>query len=290
MEISNIFRKLWTSSPSDNYAALLAKLNPKGDWDYSLESVLKSRKHMNAQYLIDRWERYWRVIESRHKDNSKQKFIFEGKTVLELGCGPVFGWGPIAIFRGAQDYYYHEPFLLREVVESNQIKDQYFIPLYRELSSNFGNRMDFEEFHESVITQCKPIDFTNIKIVDLVLSNSVLEHIPIDEMHSILVQLYTVSKLGAYYLHSVDFGSHNIGGTGFGTLYETDRAHGFKHLNRLRTSEIEDFLRGSGFTTLHSTVYRTGIVNRKSMNAFWHEYSEVDLSARVVFFVGKKVG
>jgi SAM-dependent methyltransferase len=288
--ISSILRKLWTSPPSDNFAALKVKLNPKGDWDYSLESVLKSRKHMNAQYLIDRWERYWRVIESRHKDNSKQYFYFERKTVLELGCGPVFGWGPVAIFRGAEFYYYHEPSLLREVAESDALKDQYFFPLYQELRANFGDRMEFDVFHERVITRCQPVDFAEKTSVDIVLSNSVLEHIPNKEMRSLLGDICSVSNPGAHYLHSVDFGSHNIGGTGFGTLYKTDRSQGFKHLNRLRKSEIEDLLSTSGYTPLNATVYRTGLVNRTTMDAFWHDYSESDLRARVVFFVGKKAG
>jgi len=52
---------------------------------------------MNHQYFIDRWERYWRVI----KINGSlyyNEFDFNEKYVLELDCGPLFGWGPIALF------------------------------------------------------------------------------------------------------------------------------------------------------------------------------------------------
>jgi SAM-dependent methyltransferase len=288
--MQRIFKKLWTSSPSDTFAALRAKLRPPATWDYSLHQVLASKKHMNAQYLIDRWERYWRVIECQHGDNSKKKYDFRGTSVLELGCGPLFGWGPIAIFRGAEHYFYHEPFLLREVVETVQIREHYFVPLYNELTANFGTRMGFDEFYRRTMAKCQPIEFERTDTIDIVLSNSVLEHIPIDEIDSLLAQLYDVSKPGAHYFHSIDFGAHNIGGTDFGTLYETDRMQGFKHLNRLRKSEIEASLRRSRFAPLHSTVYRTGILNRMTMNAFWNEYAENDLSARVVFFVGKKAG
>ena len=85
---------------------------------------------------MDRWERYFKVIENKTGDkNLKNKFNFRGKRIFELGCGPLFGWGPIAIFLGADTYYYHEPALEREVTLSQVLKEKYFSPLYKDLNS-----------------------------------------------------------------------------------------------------------------------------------------------------------
>jgi len=287
--MSRIIRKLWTSSPAQIVYGLKWRLNKRKDWDYSLDQILQSKKHMNAQYLIDRWERYWRVIESKQGDGAKIHFEFRDKVIFELGCGPVFGWGPIALFQGADVYYYHEPALLRDVVESKQIREKYFSPLYDELVANFGNRMSFTEFHEKVIHRCQPGDLKSPAQVDLILSNSVLEHIPRVEFQSLLDKLFLVSRPGGYYFHSVNFGSHKIGGSGFGSIYKTDVKLGFRHLNRLRKSEIEGMLQNSGFHPSHSTVYRSQVVDRNAIHKSWQAYTDKDLSARVVFFVGKKV-
>lgn len=284
----HIINKLWTSAPSEIFAAIKRRLNRKQDWDYSLE-ILNSKKHINAQYLIDRWDRYWRVIESHNQDGSRKHFEFQNKAIFELGCGPLFGWGPIALYRGATNYYYHEPSLIRQVVESKAIKEKYFFPLYQELLSNFGNLMPFDQYYEKVMGKCAPVDFNGQESVDLILSNSVIEHLPRADIEDICSKLLPISKVGAYFLHSVDFGSHGIGGNGFGSLYTRSSKKELRYLNLLRMSEIEKHLIKSGFQLLHSTVYHTGEIDRNLLHDTWQDYSDRDLTSRVVFFVGVKL-
>jgi len=288
MKMLEFLKKLWHYSPAQFVNSLKWRLFEHSEWDYSLGQVLQSKKHMNAQYLIDRWERYWRVIENKHGIGIKHHFGFQKNTILELGCGPLFGWGPIAIFLGAEKYFYHEPELLRDVIYSDQVRRGYFYPLFEELVANFGNRMSFAKYYEKVINKCQPGDFSDQASADLILSNSVLEHIPKSEMQFLLDKLFFVTKPGGHYFHSVDFGSHGIGGGGFGSIYAKDQAIDIRRINLLRKSEIEWMLKESGFRSIHTTIYRANDIARQAVHESWIEYSDDDLSARVVFFVGKK--
>ena len=280
--------KLLNLSISEIYFAIKRKLLKKGSWDYSLQ-ILNSKKHMNKQYLIDRWERYWRVIENSNKDSSKKYFNFKDQHILEIGCGPVFGWGPIALFKGAKKYYFLEPPLMRSVIESQKIKEKYFIPLHKELVSNFGNLMSFNEFYERVLNDCVQVDFENKESIDIILSNSVLEHISRSDMSNLMNKMYSIQKPGGYFFHAVDFSSHGLlSGDGFGSIYSHNRTKEIKNLNLFRMSEIKDYLSSAGFENFHSTVYRSEKVDRKSIHKSWKHFSDQDLNSSAVFFVGKK--
>lgn len=284
-----LIKKMWISSPSDVVNFIKKNLIRKQGWDYSIKAVLNNQKHMDICKLIDRWERYRRVIENKNQDNSIKNFSFSTKNIMELGCGPIFGWGPIALFQGASQYYYYDPSLVRDVAESRKLKEKYFIPLYKELVSNYGNRMNFEEFYEKILTQCMPISFNKSENVDIILSNSVLEHIPRNEIQSVLSALFMICKKGGYFFHAVDFGSHGIGGNGFGSLYTKDATKGFEKLNLLRKSDIENFIANAGFQLLHSTIYRAENINFNKLHPTFREYSEEDITSKVVFYVGKKI-
>ena len=224
----NKLKYLVTRSPLENYSVLKSKF--KGvNWDYS-EVILKSKKHMNHQYLIDRWERYLRVIKIKDCEYYKN-LDFNKKDVLELGCGPFFGWGPIALFRGASMYYFHEPSLMLDLVRSDEAKERYFFPLYQELCSNYGNIMSFLKWYDSVMTKCIHIDFSIEEQVDLVLSNSVLEHLPRSKIEDIFSKLFFVCKSGGYFFHAVDFGAHGADGAEFGSMYTRQRKKDFQGLN-----------------------------------------------------------
>jgi len=290
MSIAHIFKYIWNYPPRDVLSSLLRRIFKNTTWDYSMEKVVNSKKHMNVQYLIDRWERYWRVIENRNRDCSRLLFNFEGKTVLELGCGPLFGWGPMALNLGANAYYYHDPFLNRATVESEEIREKYFFPFWRELEANFGsNGMDFSVFYQAMIKRCSEIDFhKQNENVDLILSNSVLEHIPRHDVAHISSKLFSILKPGGHFLHCVDFGSHGFGGEGFGKLYHANSDEELHNLNLLRMSDIESILVNSGFELAHATVYHSVAIDRSKVNKSWGHYSDEALGAQVVLFVGSK--
>ncbi len=240
---------------------------------------------MNFTGLIDRWERYWRVMEKQGSSISMNNLNFSGSSVFELGCGPLFGWGPMAIYSGAAKYYYHDPALQRGVVESRQIRDDYFRPFYLELASNFGADLDFKMFYEKVMSKCIPLNLNKElpeSTIDIMLSNSVLEHIPKEEINILFEKLYKILKVNGYAFHSVDFSSH---GNGSEMMYK--RETGLNSINLLRKSDIENSLIASGFKPEH-IVYRRTDVEMENILPYWKKYSKDDLSSMVVFFLAKK--
>lgn len=240
---------------------------------------------MNYTHLIDRWERYWRVIAKHGSSVSVNDFNFMNSDVFELGCGPLFGWGPMAIFLGANKYYYYEPALQRKVVESQKIKDAYFLPFYHELVSNYGAIIDFKMFYEQVMSKCVYLNLEKDSpesIVNIILSNSVLEHILRDEIDLLFEKLYNTLNNNGYIFHTVDFTSH---GNDFEMFYK--RETGLKSLNLLRKSDIANSLTASGFKPEH-IVYRRIEVDMEHILPCWKKYSKDDLTSSVVFFLAQK--
>tara|TARA_B100000315_G_C14582291_1_gene591125 strand:- start:364 stop:1242 length:879 start_codon:yes stop_codon:yes gene_type:complete len=289
--MKDIIEKLWINSPKNICNSIINKLTffkSKVPFNYSLNSILQNKKHLRTDYLIDRWERYFRVIENNTGDKYlKNKFNFQGKKILELGCGPLFGWGPIAIFLGAATYYFHEPALNdMEVKLSKELKERYFLPLYLELKSEFPINISFSEFYDKVMSKCLPMDFNNVNNIDLILSNSVLEHIPFKGLNSLLSGVHKTCNEKALYMHAVDFGSHGKGGSGFGSLYRNSKNNTDPMLNLLRKSDIEKCLIDNGFSLMYSIIYRSEDIDRNNIAPSWSDYSDIDLSSKVVFFIG----
>ena len=288
--MKSLFKKLWLTPPKNILNSVKRKLSLNQNlphYDYSLEYILESQKHMHTVSLIDRWERYWRVINNNSREkNLKNNFNFKDKKILELGCGPLFGWGPIAIFHGANQYYYREPALKREVTLSKILKEKYFFPLYKELICEYPINLSFEEYYHKLKSSCLPMDFNGNSNLDIVLSNSVLEHIFIKDLNSLLSKIYNSCKDKALFIHIVDFGSHGKGGSGFGSLYKENRNKPNQILNLLRKNDIEKYLINNGFTMIDSIVYRSETVDRKQIHYTWTEYSDIDLNAKTVLFIG----
>ena len=132
--IAKIMDRLWKESLYSNFNFIKNKLivQDSTHWKYDLSSVLESKKHLNVNNLIDRLERYSRVIKLNVPE-SNFNLDFINKNVFELGCGPLLGCGPIFLFLGAKDFYYYEPYLMPETISSKIIRDGYFKRLYDEL-------------------------------------------------------------------------------------------------------------------------------------------------------------
>jgi len=207
--IKTIGRKLWQKSPADLFTIGARRIRHRlgnGDpgWDYSLEAVIKNPKHMNIKMEIERWERHWRICRLHGLGNVEKKFDFFGKSVLEVGCGPVFGCGPVALFKGAEKFWYQEPHLRRAVVESTAIKNKYFRPLHQELVANYRGQIGFDEWYARVIELSCPLQSGTTNVADLTISHSVLEHIPRGTLSSVLSALYEASRPGGWFSHTVD--------------------------------------------------------------------------------------
>ena len=246
---------------------------------------------MRPVQLIDRWERYWRVMEARGTRMRKDRFSFDGKAVFELGCGPLLGWGPMAIFLGATEYCYYDPNIRRDVVEAEIIEERYFHSFHRELAANFGPRLDFDEFYTRVLTRSRSIDVNDppeAGFVDITLSNSVLEHIAPDKLSALLRSIHALSRPGGCYFYAVDFGPHGLVER-FNDLYLRPRAEGLNPgmINLLRVTEIGKLIAESGFT-VESVPYKMFPVDADRIHPSWKPFSINDLMCGVAFFVGVK--
>jgi hypothetical protein len=291
--MKRLIEQLWTSAPADICERVRQRakrlLNRSAwDWDYSLNWVLKSSKHINPKGHIEVWERYWRVLGTNGCEGFRGEFSFQDQSVLELGCGPLLGFGPIALFNGAKEFHYHEPGLLRDVVESKQIKMRYFVPMHEELVANYGDRMSFDCWYERVVRDTVPVNFNKAGSVSLVLSTSVLEHIKKSELKQLLQQLWQLSAPGSWFLHGVDFGPHGFSG-GLQRLYETidRRTPNPGLINLLRLSEIEKELGLANCEIVKSAVYKLDKIDRRNLHESWNSYSSSDLNTRVAFIIGK---
>ncbi len=178
---------------------------------------------------------------------------YEGKRVVEIGCGPLAGFGPLVIFCGAKSFESAEPEWDPALLSSPVVIDRYLRVFHADLVSLYGPRMDFEAFRAALHERMEihrtgferaPITGT----VDIVLSQSCLEHVfPFEE---------TVDKLAAIqgpktrFLHLVDFGNHYPTVSPFEGLYGQPRseyiARRGKAINLLRAPDVAKFFADRG--------------------------------------------
>ena len=134
----------------------------------------------------------------------------------------------------------------RTVVESTAIKNKYFRPLHQELLANYGGKLSFDEWYSRVIELSHPLPVGAAEAVDLTISHSVLEHIPRQALGSILSALYSASRPGGWFSHTVDLGPHGHGDGSLAALYRMDRDAEPPHLNLLRKCDLESAIIEAG--------------------------------------------
>tara|TARA_B100002003_G_C13599171_1_gene309181 strand:- start:200 stop:508 length:309 start_codon:yes stop_codon:yes gene_type:complete len=98
---------------------------------------------------------------------------------------------------------------------------------------------------------------------------------------------------GANFMHIVDFDTHGFLELDLSGLYSLDNkiiANSNKQLpiNLLRKSNIEEILITSGFNLNHSIIYRNEDFKDANFDSSWEKYSDEDLKAKTVFFIGNK--
>ena len=282
-----ILSKLYNSTPAELVAFLRKKLAKKNDWNFSNEWVIRNPKYRSFNSQMDRWERYKRVINFSLNQNNEFDFTFKNKVICEIGCGPLLGIAPLAIFQGAKNYFYSEPYLNIDTLKSKEVKEFIFKNLHNELSLNYGKVLSFDDFYDQLISKCKPIDKSDCKI-DFIYSNSVLEHIDKKKMIDILTYTFERLNFNSTYFHSVDFGHHMKGSKDLERLYTNSRFKKLPTLNMMRKSEIFEILSLVGFSKNLSFTYKSQNLDKLKIHETWKKYSDDDLESRVVFFIGSK--
>jgi len=170
---------------------------------------------------------------------------FESRRVVEVGCGPLAGFGPLAIFCGATMFESAEPEWDEALFHSEPIRERYLRTFHADLVGLYGERMRFADFTAALkermrITcggfQTAPI----VGPVDVVLSQSVLEHVfPLSETVAKLAEIQTPATR---FLHLVDFGNHYPTSSPFEGLYDVTPdeyiARRGKAINCLRAPDV----------------------------------------------------
>ncbi|MBI2374201.1 MAG: hypothetical protein HYV07_09390 [Deltaproteobacteria bacterium] len=285
MDPARRLRVAWNLPPAEIARRLrrrIFKSRPGHHLESELERVTASSKHMDAKREIERIELLRRML--RLHGVSHAVLMFEGQTVFELGCGPVLGVGPLAVFLGAQKFYFSEPNIHREVFESALVKSRYLKPMYEELIANYGRRLAFEDWYSRVMRTVEVLPDDARDCVDISLSTSVLEHIPEQRLSEVLRWQRAASRRFAWFSHSVDFGPHGFGGK-MQDLYTQPLPRA--GVNLLRLSDVRGLLQRAELTIDAELRYKEDEISTEKVHPAWGRYSPADLAARVVVFVGR---
>ena len=180
------------------------------DFRYDLQTILAKPFHMDARRVVDRFLRYERVL---HKKSAWTSLDFESKCLLEIGCGPLLGVGPIAVYLGAKKYVCVEPRYQPDVLESDVVRTRFFLPFYQQLDALFDRGLSFDEFIDRIKTRIRieAVTIEDYKHVgdrmDIVYSNGVLNHI--GDLDRAVALIRQVSHESTRQFHVVNFTDHH---------------------------------------------------------------------------------
>lgn len=219
---------------------------------------------------------------------------FEGRRTVEIGCGPLAGFGPLAIFCGATLFESAEPEWDPGLSFSEQVIERYFRIFHSDLCALYGPRMDFQTFvkalHERMVIH--PVGFEKSPIVgpaDIVLSQSCLEHVfPLD---ATVAKIAAIQNSKTRFLHLVDFGNHYPTGNPFEGLYEQSPNDYFARrghaINLLRAPDVVSLFAGRGIS-VRSIVSRAAQESYGgTIHAWWRQrYDEAALFTQLALVVG----
>jgi len=172
-----------------------------------------------------------------------------GRNVMEIGCGALGGFSPIAIAREAASYAGIEPMWDDEVFFHPSVEKKYLAPVARHLGVDFGR------FSAAMATRCR-FDRGTLETwrpkcrADLVLSLSCLEHI--DDLAAAARSLAALVSDETRQIHLVNFSNHRSKASPFDMMYtlppEAFIARYGNLINLLRPSEVLATFRDAGFS------------------------------------------
>jgi SAM-dependent methyltransferase len=258
MNPASALRSLWRTSPQQNLRKIARRL--RGETDVDVRELLESPKHNRPQRLFDYLNRYEAILA---RDGTWEPLDFAGKAVLEVGCGPLMGFGPLAVFLGCSSFVGIEPYCSANILRQPEVRRTYLLRLFKDLSALYPSKRSFAEFcadlDEKVIALRVPLADVppEDRRFDIVLSNSTLEHL--DPLQPSIARLRQLQRNGGRCLHLVDFGNHRATLNPFCGMYtvapeEYVRRYG-RGINLARASDVMRFFDGSGFSVRLAPYY-----------------------------------
>jgi len=261
------------------------------DFLYDIDTVLSSSFHMDARKPVDRLLRYERVLMTQSP--GWQPPDFAKQRVLEIGCGPLFGWGPIAAYLGAAAYTCIEPRFRPEVAASDAVRNRFFLVMHQQLEAIFARDLSFEDFmhrvrsrievHARGIEDCElPAGET-----DLVISNGVLQHVA--GLERAIERIRHVSHGATRQYHAINFTDHvSPPHDPFRDIYHSSPEQYFARdylLNLKRPSEVMELFSRAGIALKCVPYYSHAGLEPGKLHEHWHSFKAEDLAIQIAFFV-----
>ncbi len=256
----------------------------------SLHRLLNSNK-LRAGRPYDFLTRYQAIVQRQYP---WPDIDFADQRIIELGSGPLLGWGPMAVFLGCAQYVAVEPGYNPDIPGDPRIIDRYFRPMHKDLCALYGPRLDLDAFLAAMAQRIEPVsaEFLKAEIAgrfDLSLSNSCLEHI--FPLAPSLRRLGELSAPGARFLHLVDFGNHRDKNRPFAGLYRDPpdaylARHG-RSINLHRPPDILAMFHDAGLAAALVPYYSAAETHDESIAPHWRErYDDDALFLKAGLFAG----
>lgn len=284
--LNKTINRLYFSSLHENILLFLSKLLNQSFYHYySSESEVLRSKHSKPTLLIDRVLRYIKIINNHYE----LKIDCEDKTFLEIGAGPLLGWGPMASILKSKKYYIIEPSFRKNTVESKKIKEKYFFNHYMHLKNVFNSSISFDQFYNNLNKSIKVFPHINnlsksedIKF-DFIISNSVIEHI--SDIENFLLQLSKYDNLNTQHIHCIDFSNHSTGIYDY-SKSKSELMEDYKDLNFLKPSEIMSYFERIFKKKFIFVKYLSSYKNLSSeLHSDWKRYNADDLETLTGFII-----
>lgn len=273
---------------------VLAKIAKRLPWSDRRAVRVAEIVHSQRDLRPDRLPGFFRSQETSLSERLGRKPIdFDGRAVIEIGPGPLAGWGPMAIFRGAERVYSIDPDWVDGAFFDPAVESAYLRPHYIALAEAFGELMPYEEFRtrlsDRMTVEACGLDAAQPGFAaDVVISNSCLEHI--DGLEVALAALAELLRPDARFMHLVNFGNHRDRSSPFSTIYEmppTDyRSRYGNHINLLRPSDVAAAFVAAGIdaemTVVDQPEEKLASID---IHSFWqNRYSSDELAVRTALF------
>jgi SAM-dependent methyltransferase len=261
------------------------------DFLYDLDSVLSSSFHMDARKPVDRLLRYERVL--RTQSPGWQPPDFANQRVLEIGCGPLLGWGPIAAYLDAASYTCIEPRFRPEVAASEAVRTRFFLVMHQQLEAIFAGGLSFGNFLERVSSRIEvlPRGIEDCELPagesDLVISNGVLQHVA--DLERAIERIRHVSHATTRQYHVLNFTDHvSPPHDPFADIYHSSPEQYFARdslLNLKRPSEVTELFAGVGIALKCVPYYSHAELEPGKLHEHWRNFECADLAIQIAFFV-----
>ena len=212
----------------------------------------------------------------------------EGRNVMEIGCGALGGFSPVAMARGAASYAGIEPMWDDRVFFHPATDRKYLGPIANQLG------MDITALKSAISDRCRFYkgtleDWKPAQKADLVLSLSCLEHI--SDLDTAARNLRRLLPENAAQIHLVNFSNHRSKTSPFDLIYSMP-PDAFKKrygnlINLLRPKDVLVAFQRAGFNARFVPVsVRHDALDAVTVAPFWQDaYDRDELAVRTGFLL-----